>query len=98
MKTIYKITNITHLNGQTRTDGKYPLRINSIVCIKDEFLIEHFPAILFYIKDGSGDIKTGKCIYTSAVNRFDKTDTNLTIYTRNSIYYLELYKEILNEN
>lgn len=89
MKTIYKIINITYLNGKTRTDGRYPIRINSIVCVKNEFLKECFPAVMFYIKDGLGNITTGKCIYTSAVSRIDQTDTKLTIYTRNSIYYLE---------
>ena len=93
MKTIYKIKDITHLNGNTRTDGRYPIRINSIVCIKDEFLMEYFPAVMFYIKNGLGDICTGNCIYTSAVNRIDKIETKLTIYTRNSVYYLEEINE-----
>lgn len=83
-----KIKDIKHIEtNETRTDGKYPLRIGSTV----EFLYEPIVGMgmnLFYILDNQGNPKSG-CIRTSMVDNIVETDTEIVIVTKNSIYCLE---------
>ena len=84
-----KIKNITYVDtNETRTDGRYPLRIGSEV----EFAI-YKPTVgevawLGYIADNEGNPKSGY-LRTSTVNDIIETDTEIVIKTRNSIYYFE---------
>lgn len=73
--------------NETRTDGKYPLRIGSTV----EFMFK--PVVddvmfLEYVMDNQGNPKNG-CLRTSRVEDVVETDTEIVVTTRNSIYYLE---------
>lgn len=83
-----KIKDIKYVNTkETRTDGRYPLRIGSIV---DFYTL---PSIgcsmcLSYIKDNKGNQKDGILI-TSLVNNIVETETEISIETMNSIYVLE---------
>ena len=84
-----KIKNITYVEtNETRTDGRYPLRIGSEV----EFF-EWEPTvgnvmILHYLKDNQGNPKDGY-LRTSTVYDVTETETEIIVETRNSIYYLE---------
>ena len=73
--------------NETRTDGKYPLRIGSTV----EFMFEPvLDDVMFleYVMDNQGNEKGG-CLRTSRVEDIAETDTEIVVTTRNSIYYLE---------
>lgn len=84
--TKYRITNITHLNGETRTDDRYPLRIGSVV---DFYNLEiNQPMILEYYernnKPYSGYLRT------SWVKEYIEAKGKVVVTTENSVYYLEL--------
>ena len=75
-----------HTN-ETRTDGRYPDRIGSMV------YFVYLPVvggvmILGYGKDNMSNEKTGY-LKTSAVSEIVEDENNIIIYTRNSIYHLE---------
>lgn len=76
--------------GETRTDGRYPNRIGSVV----EFIsnpIVGTPLYFRYIKYNNGEPTEDHITRTSTVDDFDyysKPDY-LIIYTRNSIYYFK---------
>ena len=82
------IKNITHAQtGETRTDGRYPLRIGSTV----EFYF--YPQIghqlyLKYHQDNVGNPKGGFLI-TSPVKHVSINENTWIIKTENSVYYLE---------
>lgn len=73
--------------NETRTDGRYPLRIGSTV----EFYMIPVPGIsmvLLYVSDNQGNPKEGY-LRTSTVIDVDQTDTEIIVTTRNSIYVFE---------
>lgn len=72
---------------ETRTDGRYPLRIGGTV----EFymkLIPGVPMMLSYIADNQGNPKEG-VLTTSEIVDVDETRYEVIVTTRNSIYYFE---------
>lgn len=72
---------------QTRTDGRYPLRIGSTV----EFYEPPYKGcgmVLAYILDNQGNPKSGY-LYTSIVKGIQDLPDQYIITTKNSIYYLE---------
>ena len=76
--------------NETRTDGRYLLRIGSMV----EFYLKPVPGmvmILSYISDNEGNPKEGY-LRTSTVIDVDETKDRVVVTTRNSIYYLEKEK------
>lgn len=91
-----KIIDIMHTDtGETRKDGRYPLRIGSEV----EFCVE--PCIdnvmlLSYIKDNQGNSKEG-ILRTSTVKSIARKDSKIIITTKNSIYVFQDEKEGKNE-
>ena len=84
-----KIKNITYAEtNETRTDGRYPIRIGSEVnfafyepTVGDVMYLE-------YVKDNEGKPKEG-VIRTSNICNIEETDNEIVIETRNSIYYFE---------
>lgn len=89
-----KIKDIKYVNTkETRTDGRYPLRIGSIVdyYIKPEI---GYPMLLSYKKDNKGKDKAG-ILRTSLIRKIVETETEISIETVNSIYVLE--KETIGE-
>lgn len=89
---MYKIIDIKYKEtNQTRTDGRYPIRIGSII----EFYIE--PTInqcgfLAYVYDNEGNNKEG-VLRTSLIDKLEYIENKMIITTCNSIYILEEYKE-----
>lgn len=87
-----KITDIVYADtGKTRTDGRYPLRIGSIV----EFYFK--PVVgecmyLSYVADNQGNPKEGY-LRTSVVKNIIEVGSVIAVYTANSVYYFE--KEML---
>ncbi len=92
---MFKINNITYADtNQTRTDGRYPLRIGSLVDLL------YFPTVdshmlLSYVKDWQGNDKYG-VLRTSPVTEIIKDEsseegytTSLIVQTLNSVYYFE---------
>lgn len=83
-----KIKDIRHLiTNETRTDGRYPLRIGSMV----DFLFT--PVVggamyLSYICDNQGNDKEG-VLRTSIVTKITESETEVIVTTVNSVYYLE---------
>ena len=84
------IKNITYANGETRTDGRYPLRIGSKVKLA-YYLTDGACMLLDYIEDNQGNPKSGH-LRTSSVQDFKETEDEIVVTTRNSIYYLEKEK------
>lgn len=84
-----KIKNITYVEtNETRTDGRYPIRIGSEV----EFAF-YEPTVgdvmyLEYIKDNEGNPKEGM-LRTSNVRSIEETESEIIVETKNSIYYFE---------
>ena len=84
-----KIKNITYVEtNETRTDGRYPIRIGSEV----NFAF-YEPTIgnvmcLEYVKDNKGNPKEG-LLRTSIVHDVIETETEIIVKTINSIYYFE---------
>lgn len=72
---------------ETRTDGRYPLRIGSTV----EFYMKPVAGIgmiLTYVTDNEGNPKEGY-LRTSTVIDIDEDKYCIIITTKNSIYYFE---------
>ena len=72
---------------ETRTDGRYPLRIGSTV----EFYNKPIPGVpmtLSYISDNQGNHKEGY-LTTSMIVDVEETKYEVVVTTRNSIYYFE---------
>lgn len=83
-----KIKDIRYVDtNETRTDGRYPLRIGSNV-------IFYFPpevgspALLQYVTDNQGNPKEG-VLRTSTVANIVETDTKIYLETLNSVYEFE---------
>ena len=90
----YLIENVTYKNGKTRTDGRYPNRIGSIVELKDLPEIGE-PLYFNYIKYNNGELVEDHITRTSCVDDYDNYSKPgyLLIYTRNSIYYFKEVEE-----
>ena len=90
----YLIENITFKNGNTRTDGKYPYRIGSIVEIQSDIIIG-YPLYFKYIKYNNEEIAENHITRTSRVDDFDfySHPGYLLIYTRNSVYHFKEMEE-----
>ena len=91
----YYIENITYKNGQTRTDGRYPDRIGSLVNLLTSPMVG-MPLYFQYIKYNDGKLVEDHVTRTSCVDDYDQYSKQgyLLIYTRNSVYY---FKEIEEE-
>ena len=87
-ETIMKILDIQSVETrETRTDGRYPLRIGSTV----EFYTNPLPGcsmVLSYVSDNQGTPKSGT-LRTSTVIDVDDTKHEIVITTVNSIYHFE---------
>ena len=83
---MYRISMITDLDGNERTDGRYPLRKGCIVRILH--LMQGECMLLSYIKDNEGNDKTGY-LRTSLVKDFTWYEEKIAVRTLNSIYYLD---------
>lgn len=84
-----KIKDIKHVEtGETRIDGRYPLRIGSEVEFFDWKPTVGLVMILHYLKDNQGNHKDGY-LRTSSVCNVHETESEFVVKTRNSIYYLE---------
>ena len=85
-----KIKDIRYVKtNETRTDGRYPLRIGSTV----DFYLNIKPVMgdvmcLSYILDNQGNEKEG-ILRTSLVMNVTETEREIIVETVNSIYYLE---------
>lgn len=92
----YKIIDIKHRKtNETRTDGRYPLRIGSTI----NFYIKPCAgvvALLNYIADNEGNPKMGT-LRTSTVTDIDENNNHIIIETLNSIYILEEIVGDINE-
>ena len=62
---IYKITDITNLDGTKRTDGRYPLRIGCIGLLDISDLKPDRSLVFKYLKDNIGEDKNGFLITSS---------------------------------
>lgn len=89
---MYKIKDIRYKDtNETRTDGRYPLRIGSTI---DFFTYEptvNQCAMLSYVYDNTGKPKQGT-LRTSFVEEIFEDDNELILTTYNSIYILEKIK------
>lgn len=84
-----KIKNITYVEtNETRTDGRYPIRIGSEVnfAFYEPFIGDVM--YLEYVKDNEGNPKEG-VIRTSIVYDVKRTENEIVVKTKNSIYYFE---------
>ena len=81
------IKNITYANGETRTDGRYPLRIGSKVKFA-YYLTKGACMLLDYIEDNQSNPKSGQ-LRTSSIQDIKETEDEIIVTTRNSIYYFE---------
>lgn len=90
----YLIEDITFKNGTTRTDGRYPNRIGSIVTLLTHPTVGK-PLFFRYVKYNSGELVEDHVTRTSCVDDFDSYSYQgyLLIYTRNSIYYFREMEE-----
>lgn len=86
----YLIEDITYKNGETRTDGRYPNRIGSIVTLNYDPIVGE-PLYFRYIKYNNGELVEDHITRTSRVDDFDyySYPGYLLIFTRNSIYYFK---------
>lgn len=75
------------ITNETRADGRYPLRIGSEVELVASLKIG-CPMFLGYITDKNGNPKEGT-LRTSLVKNIKKTNTEMFVYTMNSIYIFE---------
>lgn len=80
---------IVYKNGQTRTDGRYPKRIGSVVQFLAPVTIGE-PCVFRYVKYNNGEIVEDHVTRTSVINDYDSysVEGKLFLYTRNSIYVL----------
>ena len=89
---MYKIKDIRYKDtNETRTDGRYPLRIGSTI---DFFTYEptvNQCAYLSYVYDNQGNNKEGT-LRTSFITEIFEDDNELILTTNNSIYILEKIK------
>lgn len=83
----FKIVDIQHHNGLTRTDSVYSERIGSIVELLRELKIGH-SAVLGYLYDKHGNQKSG-ALMTSSVIRLNDQGNEITFSTVNSVYTLK---------
>ena len=83
---MYRIADITK-DGKTRTDGRYPLRIGSLVEIL--FMWVGISLVLSYLEDADGNKKAG-FLRTSLITEVDGDCSSdvITVTTLNSIYTL----------
>lgn len=84
-----KIKNITYVEtNETRTDGRYPIRIGSEVNFA--FYEPTIGNVMYleYVKDNEGNPKEG-LLRTSIVHDVIETETEIIVKTINSIYYFE---------
>ena len=85
---VMKILDIQSVRtNETRTDGRYPLRIGSTV----DFYMNPLPGcpmVLDYVSDNQGNPKSG-CLRTSTVVDVEETKNEIVITTVNSIYHFE---------
>lgn len=91
----YYIEDITYKRtGETRTDGKYPNRIGSIVEILDSPVIGE-PIHFRYIKYNNGELVEDHITRTSCLEDYDSYSTPgyLYLYTHNSVYKFKELKE-----
>ena len=93
----YKIIDIQDIKTKkTRTDGRNPSRVGSIVSLYNEDVKEGEFAFLYYDKDNEGNEKEG-VLRTSLVRAvssyYDNEKKNIIIYTHNSIYFFEEVKD-----
>lgn len=72
---------------ETRTDGRYPLRIGSTVNFFRQ-PIAGCSMVLEYVLDNKGKPKYGHLV-TSTVIDIDETKCEIIVTTKNSIYYFE---------
>lgn len=73
--------------NQTRTDGRYPLRIGSEVKLYHQPIIGE-PMLLVYVKDNQGNPRSGT-LRTSMVINVVENGKEIIVITYNSVYYLE---------
>ena len=83
----YKIIKITDRDGNDRTDGRYPKRIGRI-CNKP-FAKLGLSMEIEYVAEADGTPYLGKFLHTSNVIQVIEEGINLTVTTRNSVYYFE---------
>ena len=84
-----KIKDIKHVEtGETRTDGRYPLRIGSEVEFFNCEPTVGLVMILHYLKDNHGNHKDGY-LRTSSVCSVHETEGEIIVKTRNSAYFFE---------
>jgi len=92
--TKYLVQDITYKNGETRTDGRYPNRIGSVVQFLNLPSVGE-PLVFRYVKYNNGECVEDHVTRTSRVDDYDEfSHTGYTIvYTRNSIYYFKALEE-----
>ena len=82
-----KILDIKHAaTGETRTDGRYPLRIGSTVKFYVSPIVNNC-AFLEYIADNQGNPKKG-FLRTSIIQSLEEKEDKIILTTMNSIYIL----------
>lgn len=88
---MYRIESITK-NGVQRTDGRYPLRIGSIVEIVS--LDIGRPFVYQYIKDANGNDKEGYLTTSTIIKLESDFGLNtIVVTTRNSVYTLTKFAD-----
>ena len=65
--TEYKIIKITDLNGNDRTDGRYPIRIGRTCMIDLDDINKNLPMYIDYLKDADGSDYSDNYLMTSRV-------------------------------
>lgn len=86
---MYKIKDIRYKDtNETRTDGRYPLRIGSIIDFFTYKPTVNQCAYLSYVYDNQGNNKEGT-LRTSFVKEIFENEKELILTTCNSIYVLE---------
>lgn len=85
-----KIKDIRHVStNETRTDGRYPLRIGCTVRFFNNFRPQIGNVMLLeYIYDNNGGEKDGY-LRTSTVYGVEEDNEEIVVETRNSIYIFE---------
>lgn len=73
--------------NETRTDGRYPLRIGSTVRFYMK-PVPGLPMVLEYICDNQGNPKSGY-LRTSTVTEVEESMYEVVVTTVNSIYYFK---------
>ena len=73
--------------NETRTDGRYPLRIGSTVRFYMK-PIPRYPMVLEYTHDNLGNPKSGY-LRTSTVTKIEESTDEIVVTTANSVYYFK---------